>query len=363
MIDTDPNSIRAIMSGSAKGLKPALLRSALSIAAPFYAGAMRLRNAAYDAGAFKSHDLSRPTIAFGNITTGGTGKTPLVRWAAEQLRAVGIHVGILSRGYGSTRDNPLGDELTMLCHQLNDGQANPIPLIAARDRVAGAAKLLAEHAQTQAILLDDAFQHRRARRKLNIVLINATEPFGFGHVLPRGLLREPLRGLCRADAVVLTHVNRVSECEILNLESEILRFAPSAPIYCTSHKITGVLSADQSLPLDALRDKKVFGFCGIGTPAAFNRDISELSTRAGFRAFDDHHEYSKHELNQLQTEASEARADLLVTTEKDWVKLAPIVNASLSMPIWRLEMRIAFESDHEARLLQQMKEAIAGANK
>jgi len=360
MIDTDPNSIRAIMSGSAKGLKPALLRSALSVAAPFYAGAMRLRNAAYDAGAFRSHDLGRPTIAFGNITTGGTGKTPLVRWAAEQLRVVGIHVGILSRGYGSTRENPLGDELTMLCHQLNDEQATPIQFIADPDRVASAAKLLAEHPQTQAILLDDAFQHRRARRNLNIVLINATEPFGFGHVLPRGLLREPLSGLRRADAVALTHVNRVSKSEILNLESKIFRFVPSAPIYHTSHQLSAVRTPDGSASLDSLRNLKLFGFCGVGTPAAFDRDISELGNRVGFRAFDDHHVYSSADIEHLERDAQSAGAEALVTTEKDWVKLSPLVGA-LPIPVWRLEMRIAFESDHDAQLLRQIQIAIVGA--
>jgi tetraacyldisaccharide 4'-kinase len=362
MIDTDPNSIRAIMSGSAKGLKPSLLRSALSIAEPFYAGAMRLRNAAYDAGVFRSHDLGRPAIAFGNITTGGTGKTPLVRWAAEALRNAGLAIAILSRGYGSNKTNPLGDELSMLSHQLNDGQNEQIPIIAGANRVAGAAKLLASFPPVQAILLDDAFQHRRAKRDLNVVLINVTEPFGFGHVLPRGLLREPMSGLRRADAIVLTHVNRASQSQISNLKSQISKNATPAPIHLTSHKLTAVRTADDVIPLDSLRNKKLFGFCGIGTPSAFDHDISELGNRVGFHAFDDHYAYSITDVQQLQNEAKSAGANMLVTTEKDWVKIVPLIKTPLPLPIWRLEMRITFEADHEARLLQQMKEAIAGAN-
>ena len=361
MMDADPNFLHAILSGRVEGAAPTIVRGVLRIAEPFYATAMRLRNWMYDSRTIPTHDLGRPTIAVGNITTGGTGKTPLVRWAAEQLRTAGIQVGILSRGYGSTRARPLGDELTMLSHQLNDGRCLPIPLIANPDRVRGAVDLLANFPLTQAFLLDDGFQHRRVKRTLNIVLINATEPFGFGHVLPRGLLREPLAGLRRADAVVLTHVNRVNESAVSSVESQIAQFNPNVPIYHASHQLNAVLTPSGQLPLDALQTRSIYGFCGIGTPAAFDRDISELAHRAGFRAFDDHHAYVQSDIEKLDAEALAVGADVLLTTEKDWVKLAPLVKASLRIPIWRVDMKIVFRADHEARLLRQILDAIGGA--
>ncbi|HSU68635.1 MAG TPA: tetraacyldisaccharide 4'-kinase, partial [Tepidisphaeraceae bacterium] len=229
-MNPDPEQrIKRIMSGEACGVGPALVRSVLAIAEPFYSAAARLRNHSFDSGRKTVKSLPRPVISIGNVTTGGTGKTPAVRWLAERLRDEGRHVAILSRGYKSV-DAGLGDELTMLDRALN-APGKPAVLVRANpDRFIAGTRLLEQAPETNVFILDDGFQHRRLARNLDIVLINALEPFGFDHVLPRGMLREPLTSLRRADAIVVTHCDRVSAEAIGSVESTIRRYHPGVPL-------------------------------------------------------------------------------------------------------------------------------------
>ena len=342
-----------ILSGRARGLVPTIVRGTTRLIEPLYATAMRLRNVAYDSGVLKVHRLPRPAVSVGNLTTGGTGKTPVIRWLAEKLIERGKRPAILMRGY---RGDSIGgsDEQRMLAEYLG---SNAI-VIANPDRVAGAAAATRETHPPDVFLLDDAFQHRRVARDFDLVLINAAEPFGFGHVLPRGLLREPIAGIRRSSAIVVTHSDQVQSRELDRLESWFKRFS-AAPVYCASHQVVRFSTEHgQAMPIDALADRRHYLFCGIGSPNNFaNQFAACASKNVGTRIFDDHHAYTPSDVESLRQAATAAGAEVLVTTAKDWMKLRTLPNSSGGLPIWRAELEIRFDEDHEGRLLNQILEA------
>ena len=355
---TDEQYLKAVMSGSVHGASASTMRAVMRAFEPLYAGAMMIRNHLYNSGALSSRTLPRPVISIGNITTGGTGKTPMVSWLAGRLRDEGRHVAVLSRGYRAQGTN-LGDESRMLDAALNTPGSLPVLFRANPDRVAGGEQLLREHPEIDVIILDDAFQHRRLARDLDIVLVSAVEPFGFGHVLPRGLLREPLSGLSRADAIVLTHADQIAPPALSNIESRNRRYSPAVPIYRASHQQTGLLNDDPGFaqqPMDHLARHCFFAFGGIADPCALERQLSSFgATYVGRHWFDDHHHYTPGDLEHLRAQASAAGAVFLVTTEKDWVKVAPLAPSNSAMPIWRIQMEIRFLRDDAERLLQQVR--------
>jgi len=353
------------MSGQARGAAPMIARGLLRTAEPLYAGAMRLRNWLFDSSLCSVAKLPRPVISIGNITTGGTGKTPMVRWLAERLRGSGRQMAILSRGYRASGAGP-GDELTMLNQLLNYEDRRPEVRVRANpDRFAAGQSLLRDHPETDLFLLDDGFQHRRLARDFDLVLINAAEPFGFGHVLPRGMLREPLTGLRRADAVVISHADQVSPEKLLQIESEIRRYHPNIPVYKAIHAQIGLRestppgSAPANRSLTELSRTRFFAFCGIGNPASFDRQLARFGEGyAGHRWFSDHYEYRPSDLQKLHDSARQAGAHVLVTTEKDWVKVAALENHD-RFPIWRIDIGLQFLETGEEELFHQIEQAIA----
>ncbi len=192
-----PESYRAILSGQRRDLLAVAARGMLSVAEVPYRAAMACRNRRYERGWAEIHRVSVPVVSVGNLTVGGTGKTPFVAWLAQWFRDQGIRVSLVSRGYGGQTGGG-NDEARELEQRLPD-----VPHVQSPDRVA-AARIAIDELATQLIILDDGFQHRRIGRDLDVVLIDATQPFGYGHVLPRGLMRESKRGLSRADVVALT---------------------------------------------------------------------------------------------------------------------------------------------------------------
>ena len=354
-----------VMSGEARGAFPMLLRGALAAAEPFYAAAMIARNRGYAAGLLKSYALPRPVVSVGNITAGGTGKTPVVRWLAEQLVARGRRPAVLLRGYGQ-RGATFSDEQQLLQSYL-DGVA----VIANPDRRAGAVAAVEQQPQTDVILLDDGFQHRKVRRDVDLVLINAADPFGFGHLHPRGLLREPMRGLARAHAIVLTRCDAVQPDELKRIENVVRSHVdPSVPVVCTAHQMTGLRRAATppsgrvDEPLHWLTGRRFFSFSGIGSPASFHDQLVRAGGQpGGSRAFRDHHEYSEADVVGLSRDAAAAGAEVLLTTEKDWVKLARLPAAlAASPPIMRAEVRIRFRHpEDEMRLLELVEQRVSAA--
>ncbi len=354
------------MSGESRGIGASTIRLATGVAEPFYASALRLRNFLYEKGLNKSRRLSRPVISVGNITTGGTGKTPAVEFLARRLRDAGRNVCVLSRGYKST--GQLGDEQRMLDQSLNPNGPNRVRLIANPNRVAAAEQVLRDDPAIDIFLLDDGFQHRAVRRDLDLVLINARDPFGYGHVLPRGMLREPLSGLRRADAFIVTHVNQVSPEAVSNIEATLHRHQSNAKIYRCAHVHIGLSSHSASvatraaLPISELGQRRFFLFCGIGDPQALDAQMSAHGGNyAGHHFFSDHHEFTASDIDQVRSAALAARAQMLVTTAKDWVKI-PVSSLDSGMPIWRLDLALEFADDEGGQLIRQVESVIQKAS-
>jgi tetraacyldisaccharide 4'-kinase len=290
-----------------------------------YGRIINLRNSFYDRGVFKSHSLGARTISIGNITTGGTGKTPLVAHVAEILADEGEKVCILTRGYGRESSGRVlvsdgnevlvdarkgGDEPVELARKL----VGKAVVVADADRVSSAIWAREKFGVT-VFVLDDGFQHRRAKRDLDIVCIDATDPFGGSDVLPAGRLREPVSNLARTDAIVITRSDLVGVID--DLVNQLRDLDPDTPVF----KATSKLRSPKDPP-----DANVFAFCGIGNPQSF---FSVLA-RAGFdiagdRVFADHHRYTQNDISEIESDAKLASCDLLVTTAKDAVKLDGLV--------------------------------------
>jgi tetraacyldisaccharide 4'-kinase len=335
---------RQVMSGSDVSTWASLLRAAASCVEPFYAGLMRLRNALYDEKIFRARNLRLPAISVGNLTTGGTGKTPVVRWLGDRFRAAGLAPAVLMRGYKSTSAG-ISDEQAVLA-------AAGLTVIVDPNRIRGAANALARFPATKIFILDDAMQHRRAKRNFDLVLIHAAEPFGFNRVFPRGLLREPLTGLKRADAVTITHADEVTPQELDSITFIIRRVNSRVPIFHCDHVISGLRSNSGLLPIESLSGKKYFAFCGIGSPASFFWRLSNWGgTAVGTQALDDHHDYTQLETNRLVEAAKSAGAEMLITTAKDWVKLERFA-AIAALPIYRAELSLRFWQQQEEALLK-----------
>lgn len=336
MNESKESNFKRILDGSDRSAFASAVRAATACIEPIYAGIIRARNGLYDAGMLPSKSLGRRAISVGNITTGGTGKTPVVQWLCDRLSASGQHPAVLMRGYKTTSTG-ISDEQRLLA-------ASGIPVIANPDRLRGAAAALKDHPAITVFILDDAMQHRRARRDFELVLINAAEPFGFNRIFPRGLLREPLSALGRADAVLITHADEIEPPALSKIISTVPQYNPETPIYQCDH----VVQAD-------LAGRKYFAFCGIGSPGSFFKKVAALGgTPVGVRALADHEDYSLRQIEDLAKAAQSAGAEILVTTAKDWVKIERFAG-NLPIPIVRAGLSLRFHHDHEEKLLSAIR--------
>ena len=301
---------------------------------------MRLRTAFYDCGLLHSRRLLGTVISVGNLTVGGTGKTPMVLWIAERLSAEGHRPAILTRGYRglgkSASDATSSDEVALLCQRLN-GRAQ---FGVGKDRYENGLALAKDGAEW--FILDDGFQHLELQRDADIVLLDATNPFGYGDVLPAGRLREPRSGLARADIVIITRTSHAPALEL------VIRRYTRAPIFYAQTRLDEVLRIPlmtEALPENQRRQQKFFAFCGIGNPAAFFDDLRNWGfSVAGQRSFTDHHRYSGAEVQGLEGEAAAAGADALICTEKDVFNLPASFSAAL--PVYACRIRLALNDEN-----------------
>ncbi|MDG2384611.1 MAG: tetraacyldisaccharide 4'-kinase [Pirellulaceae bacterium] len=311
-------AFRAIVSGEKRGPAANVARGLLGIAEYPYAWAMQIRNRRFNRGNARIDRVEVPVISIGNLTLGGTGKTPMVGWLARWFRQQGVRVSIVSRGYGA-QPSSSNDEAKELEARLPD-----VPHLQNPERY-HAARIAIDELDTQLILLDDGFQHRRLHRDLDLVLIDATEPFGYEHVFPRGMLREPLSGLQRANAVILTRCNLVDKKQIATIRAEVMRLAPQATWIEVGHKATELRSSSgRCLPLDQFAGKSVTAFCGIGNPTAFRQTLEAHQLMVSdFRVFPDHHAYSRDDIQNLTSWSQHSSAQqAVICTHKDLVKIA-----------------------------------------
>lgn len=329
-----------VLSGEDKKAGAAILRVILRGVEPFYASAMRVRNRLYDQGTLRSHTLGRAAISVGNLTTGGTGKTPMVHWLVEQLYQSGHRPAILIRGYRAA-NSQIADEPELLRQLLGEKvavQVNP-------DRVAGAAEVLKQNPAVDVLILDDAFQHRRARRNFDLLLVSATQPFGYGHVLPRGLLREPISSAERADAIVITHADLVSPDKLAAIVAEL----PPKPTYYAVHSL--------KVPQDC-QNKPYAIFSGIGDPQTFENQLTQkLGRPILIKRWRDHHAYDARTLAEFAAAARCAGAEQLLTTQKDFVKLHSFAD-TVGLPVRAIGLRIELLNEGANRLMTQIHQSI-----
>jgi tetraacyldisaccharide 4'-kinase len=333
-----PTEFRELVSGRRKGPKAVALRAVLRIAEGPYALAMRYRNRRYTRGKATIHTAGVPVISVGNLTLGGTGKTPLVEWIAHKLREPQIRVAIISRGYGGEAGG-YNDEALELELALPD-----VPHVQNPDRVA-AAQVAVDELEMQVLLLDDGFQHRRLARDLDIVLLDATEPFGFDHVFPRGTLREPLVGLARADLMILSRADMLTSDERIQIRNRVAKLAPQTAWCEVEHRVAGLLnSTGQRVSPEMVSGKRVAAFCGIGNPAGFRHTLGTLGCKiVAWREFPDHHNYTREDVASLSQWGQQA--DILVCTRKDLVKLR--VPTLGGVPLWAVNIEIGFLTGEE----------------
>lgn len=329
-----------------------------------YGAVTRTRLSLYRRGTFHTTKLDRPVISVGNITTGGTGKTPLVEWVARTVAAQGKKVCILTRGYG--RKDPhlqvivsdgygvlaspteAGDEPYLLASRLVGSAA----VISSADRIAAGHEAINDFG-TDCFVLDDGFQHLRLARDLNIVTIDATNPWGGGKLLPYGRLRETPESLSRADCVVITRCDQVRELD--KLRSEIRRFTGGRPIFHSEMRTSRVSPLKNGSSETLTPPARVAAFCAVGNPHSFFEHVRRSGYELALQKYyPDHHVYSQDEIDALAQQAKEAGAEALITTAKDAVKLRTL---SFSLPCYVLEIEMSIENGEElARLCTSVLE-------
>jgi len=348
--------------------------AAALLAAPerLYRGAVALRNALFDAGLLRGRALPCAVIGVGNLTVGGTGKTPLTSHLAGTLRDAGYRVGVVSRGYrrrGGRAPLLVSDGRAILADADAAGDEpfliardNPgVPVAVGADRHK-AARLLLASCPSDVLLLDDAFQRRGVRRDIDLLLVDGRDPWGNGRMLPLGPLREPLSSASRADAfVVIRSEGRLPAALAPVLE----RYNPKAAVYLGRMEPRGFVRADGALVATAsLGRMTAYVFSGIARPERFEEDLRALGIRiAGFRRFRDHHRFGRGDLEALARDAAAASAEVLVTTEKDLVRLGhPPPGAP---PLYALAQRVAFPEGQDlgAFVLDRLLALAGGAGR
>lgn len=326
-------------------------------------GAVSLRNGFYDTGVVAPEKLPCGVISVGNITVGGTGKTPLVIHLARSLRARGLRPAVLTRGYGGKSRVPVqvvsdgrsvllgyeqaGDEAVLMARALPG-----IPVIAGADRRTTGRHAVAAFG-SDPVILDDGFQHRALFRNVDIVLLAGASPFGNGRLLPAGPLREPVRGLRRAHLVILTGTDDSAagcspvprHADLFSLTGCGVQEAGDMTVFRASHRPSALRRGEAGRTADPelLRGKRICAFSGIGAPERFRATLAALGADvAAFLPFPDHHRYGSADLTAIDERAGACRAEEIVTTEKDAVRLGAF--PSFLEKILILEITIVVET-------------------
>jgi tetraacyldisaccharide 4'-kinase len=329
--------VLAIIRGEKRGPGAAVARGLLGGLAYVYAGGLKTFLLPYRVGVRKQARLPVPVISVGNLTVGGTGKTPMTLRVCEFLRERGVKVCVLSRGYRGGHEHgaavvsderrvlldakAAGDEAHMLATMLPG-----VPVVAGKDRrVTG--RLAVEQFAPDVLVLDDGMQFYQLHRDLDIVLLDASRPFDNGWTFPRGLLREPPSHLRRAHCVVITNADRATPEELDALKARVKRIAPGLPVFSARYGIEDLRALDRSAtqPAAWLDGRKVAAFCALGSPGGFREQLERAGAEVvHWTVFPDHHAATVGELNEIIAGACGAGAEAIVVTEKDAVKLPPL---------------------------------------
>jgi len=367
------------MTGEGKG-PFSFFESFLYFVSIVYYGLIKFRVALYKRGIIKSKALSCKVISIGNITAGGTGKTPMTLYMAKLVQRLGYKVVVISRGYKGELEKTggivsngktvlmgpemAGDEPFMLAGRLKN-----IPLIVGHNRFEAGMQAVKKF-NPDVIVLDDAFQHLKLKRDIDLVLLDSNKPFGNLHLLPRGVLREPLSALRRADAFIMTRSGRASDEETKKSLTGLKEFIQSKPVFRTSHQpFVYIVKKGKYIPFasisknsflydfDFLQNRRVLAFAGIAknddflhTVESFKCDIAE------FIGFEDHHRYSDNDLSRMLRLAEKTNVEFLITTEKDYARIANRIAWPNDLVV--IGIQISFINDPTA-LVDFMKTALS----
>jgi len=317
-----------------------------------YGAITSVRSSLYQRGAFRSSKLGRPVISVGNITTGGTGKTPLVEFVARALAAEGKKVCILTRGYGRKNANErvlVSDGTTVFSSPADAGDE---PFLLASNLVGVAAVVsdanrfaagqgAIKHLGTECFVLDDGFQHLQLARDLDIVTIDATNPWGGGELLPYGRLRENMSGLRRAHCFVITRCDQIADVD--SIRQKLAELSGDRPIFVSrmvTKRITPLTGQTSDIQMEPIA-----AFCGIGNPESFFKHLQQNGRQTVFqKSFPDHHKYTQSDIDRLTEDAKQAGARSLITTAKDAVKITKL---QLSVTFYSLEIDVEIENKEE----------------
>jgi len=318
----------SLMKDERGGFPAVVVKGVLRFLSWIYTAAVKIVDWAYRSGLRKEHKIAVPVVSVGNITLGGTGKTPFTVFLADHFLAVGRKPAVLARGYG-------GDESRMLRNELPDA-----PVFEGQDRVRNAR--LAVSDGRDILILDDGFQHRRIGRDLNILMLDATAMFGNGSMFPRGILREPVSSLKRADIFVLAKTDRIDTGRMRDIVRELERLKPGKPVILTRHRasfLSDVTGAAYST--DSLRGKKVVLLSGIVDPDYFaflvEKEGAVIVARCDHA---DHHRYTQLDIDRIRVQCIKKNAEAIVVTGKDHVKLKELDISSIEDKLFILNIVI-----------------------
>lgn len=344
--------------------------SFLFVISLLYWGIIKLRNFLYKKEILKSGRLPCKVISVGNVTVGGTGKTPMTIYMTELLNRLGYKVVILSRGYkgGAEKTGGIvsdgrtifmepdmaGDEPFMLAEKLKN-----TPVIVGKNRLE-AGMLAVEKFKPDIIVLDDAFQHLKLARDINLVLLDSHRPFGNTHILPRGTLREPLSALLRGDAFILTRSDSppLNPYDLPGLPFSRTDLIGNKPVFRSFHvpyicnvvrqnPVASGYPVSVSYDAEFLKNRNVFAFSGIAKNDDFQRTLEAFGCRiTGFLKFPDHYQYSDNDLSEIFHSTQELNADAIITTEKDYVRLVRRITWPIDLVV--ISIKISFGDDDDA---------------
>jgi tetraacyldisaccharide 4'-kinase len=346
-----------------EGPGDSIAQRAAGLFAPVYTAGAYLNRTLHEFGVLGREELPAPVISVGNITLGGTGKTPFCHWLIDFLRAEGRRPAILTRGYGRSDESRLlvvhdgkrlvagtrvaGDEPVLLARALRD-----VPVIACSSRAA-AGRLALERFEVDTLVLDDGFQHHRLARNGDIVLVDCTKPLSRLELFPRGTLREPVSTLQRAHLIVLTRWQQAPEPE--RILREVKRAAPGVPIARSRMAVSAALRLSDRQPVrrEELRGRRAVLLCAVGNPESVRKSAAELGLQVvGMKTFPDHAPITKAQLLHYDSVRLRKKADVLLVTEKDAVKLVELGN--LPPEIIAVRARVEMLQDRDRELAEKV---------
>ncbi|MFH1645386.1 MAG: tetraacyldisaccharide 4'-kinase [Candidatus Omnitrophota bacterium] len=336
-----------VVMGEIKGFLPFFLYSILYLMSLLFYIIVKSRRFFYSIGIFKGVDLKIPVISVGNLTWGGTGKTPLVQYISAYFIKRSKKIGLLIRGYGE-------DEDKMLAHNLQG-----LSVITGRCRSANAKKAMKKQ-KFDFFILDDGFQHLKIKRDIDIVTISAVSPFGRGSLIPAGSLREPVSALKYASVVVITKSDLIDVSCLEKLKRRVLGYNPKLIVFEAVHKPVDFIKFDGfSVAIDEMRGKRVFSLSALGDNDSFIKTLEGLGliVEKSF-SYMDHYKYSFSDMEGIIRSFNSSKADVIVTTQKDFFRIRPVVGDFPDTKIYVL--RVELEVKNEEAFFNRLSDIISG---